>query len=265
MRGRHAGDQAGKQVRAVRNIRLIVAFDGTCYCGWQIQKGQPTIQGTLREALRKVTGGDTLPTGSGRTDAGVHARGLVAGFRTSASIPTSALVRALNTVLPLDIRILSAATVAPSFHPRRSAKSKTYRYQVFQGRVLPPHLRLDHFHYPYSIDRESVEAAVRLVEGEHDFASFAARSGVERERGSRGTVRHIFRARVRKEGNRLLFTFEGDGFLHHMVRNLVGTVLEVGRGRIVLDQFRSLFESRDRTRAGFTAPACGLTLMRVRY
>ena len=265
MRGRLTGHQTGKQVGAVRNIRLTVAFDGTPYCGWQIQRGQPTIQGALAEALLKVTGAAAVPTGSGRTDAGAHARALVAAFQTGAQIPAAALVRALNTVLPAEIRVLAASDVPLGFHPRRSAKSKTYRYQVYRGPVLPPHLAREHFHYPYPLCQDRVEAAVSLVEGEHDFASFAARSGADREWGPRGTVRHILEARLRSEGSRLLFTFEGDGFLHHMVRNLVGTTLEVGRGRIGLEQFQSLFERRDRTCAGFTAPAKGLILMRVRY
>jgi len=254
--------EAGKPVS--RNIRIVVAFDGTAYHGWQAQKDKATIQGILAAALHKLTGEEVQLHGSGRTDAGVHARGLVANFRTTSNIPAPAFVPALNRLLPPDIRILSARRAARDFHARISARSKTYQYQIYRGRVLPPHFAREYFHYPYPLDLDAMLQACRLFAGEHDFASFAKATGA-REKGSRGTVRRILRCELRQKGRRLILTVEGTGFLHHMVRNMAGTLLEVGRGRIGIPRFRLLFRKRDRTLAGFTAPAHGLVLLRVRY
>jgi len=253
----------------MRNIRLLVAFDGTDFSGWQMQPGARTVQGTLSEAVAKITGEPSnRVSGSGRLDAGAHARGLVAGFRTSSRVTAGQFVRALNGTLPKDVRILSAKQVAQEFDPRRDARSKVYRYQIYRGPVPLPHLAREFFHYPYSMDLEQVRLACALYAGEHDFASFAAKSGrLDTPAGSvdRNTVRRIFRSEMKRSGRRLLFTFEGNGFMHHMVRNMVGTLLEVGRGRLTNDEFKELFRIRDRTRAGFTAPAHGLILMRVKY
>jgi len=253
------GDQTGQPVEK-QNIRLTVAFDGTDYHGWQIQKNSPTVQGFLTQALGKITGEKVTLTASGRTDAGTHARGLVANFLTGTKLPPGQLVRALNAMLPRDIRILSARKVGPDFHARRHAVAKTYRYQMFLGPVLPPHLIRECFHYPYRVDMSSMKAAAELFPGEHDFASFAKSS-----EDYSSTVRRIFRCELRKKGRRLTLTVEGNGFLHHMVRNMAGTLLEVGKGTISFDEFRSLFTRRDRKLAGFTAPAHGLVLLKVRY
>jgi tRNA pseudouridine38-40 synthase len=252
------------------NVKLTVAFDGTGYQGWQVQPGARTVQGALIEAVAKVTGAKPVIHGSGRTDAGVHARALVANFQTDSRIPASQLVKALNASLPRDIRVLSASRVPDSFHARISAKSKIYRYQVYRGAVMPPHLAREFYHYPYPIDLESVRHGIRILPGEHDFASFAAKSGkVERVPGSpaqdRNTIRTLFRAEIRVSGKQLIFTFEGSGFLHHMVRNMVGTLLELGRARFTLPQFSELLQKRDRTLAGSTAPAHGLVLWKVKY
>lgn len=243
-----------------RNIKLVTGFDGTAYHGWQIQKRQRTVQGELREAIRKITREATNPTGCGRTDAGTHARGFVASFSTAARIPAPNLARALNSVLPPDIRILSAREASMDFHARRSARSKIYRYQIYRGPVMPPHLAREHFHYPYPIDLAAMARAAELFVGAHDFASFAAGGGAQKN-----TVRRIYNCRLKSAGHRLLFTVEGNGFLHHMVRNMVGTLLELGRGLMILEEFEALFALRDRTQAGFTAPAHGLILLRVRY
>ncbi len=257
-----------------RTLRLTVAFDGGGYFGWQIQKDQPTVQGTLAEAIRRITGEAVKLVGSGRTDAGTHARALVASFTTTSSIAPRSLTRALNSVLPSDIRVLAARLAPASFDARRAARRKTYRYQVFRGQVLPPHLAREHFHFPYPIDLAAMEEATSLFVGEHDFAAFAAapRKAAARESEAaprdapvRGTVRQIYRCQLRKRGARLLLTVEGNGFLHHMVRNIAGTLLEVGRGHLNLDHVRELFRERDRTKAGFTAPAHGLVLVRVSY
>jgi tRNA pseudouridine38-40 synthase len=245
---------------ARRNIRLTIAFDGTAYHGWQVQQDSPTLQGLLSKAVTRITGEPATLTGSGRTDAGTHARGLVANFFTGSRISATQLVRALNGTLPRDIRVLSARRVPHAFHARRDAVSKVYRYQMYLGRILPPHLLREYFHFPYPVDIAKMQNAVRLFVGEHDFASFAkANAAVS------STVRHIFRCELKKKGRRLFLTVEGNGFLHHMVRNMTGTLLEVGRGSISPDEFRELFIQRDRRLAGFTAPAHGLVLLKVKY
>jgi tRNA pseudouridine38-40 synthase len=259
MQVRKPGDQTRKPVKAEHNIRLNLAYDGTAYHGWQVQKGPPTIQGILRSAIEKITGEQANLTGSGRTDAGTHARGLVANFFTCSRIPPAQLVRALNSSLPRDIRVLSARRVHAGFNARRSALSKVYRYQIYRGPVLPPHLAREHYHYPYPIDVAIMREAARRFVGEHDFASFAA------GKPEGNTVRRIFRCDLKSTGRRLIITVEGNGFLHHMVRNMVGTLLEVARGRMSLREFLALFRKRDRTLAGFTAPAHGLILLKVCY
>lgn len=243
-----------------RNIKLVLGFDGAAYHGWQIQKRHATVQGEVRAAIESITGEQANPIGSGRTDAGTHARGFVASFTTGSGIPAPSLLRALNSALPRDIRILSAREVPADFHARRSARSKIYRYQIYRGPVIPPHLAREHFHFPYPIDVAIMRKAAELFVGAHDFASFAARGA-----GQGNTVRRIYSCRLKLVGHRLTMTVEGNGFLHHMVRNMAGTLLELGRGLMTLPEFEALFERRDRTMAGFTAPANGLILLRVRY
>ena len=247
-------------MKSSRNIRLVLGFDGTAYHGWQEQRGQRTIQGELCEAIRRITGERANPAGSGRTDAGTHARAFVANFRTDSRIAPASIVRALNSVLPHDIRIFSAREVPAGFHARISARAKIYRYQIFRGQVLPPHLAREHFHFPYPVDAGVMTKAAGLFAGTHDFASFAASGSA-----AQNTVRHIFGCNLKSTGSRMVFTVEGNGFLHHMVRNMVGTLLELGRGQMTLKDFALLFERGDRTLAGFTAPARGLILLRVRY
>ena len=280
MPNRKPGSEARQQVGAGRNIRLSLAFDGTSYHGWQVQENHPTVQGILRDVIERITGERVVLSGSGRTDAGTHARGLVANFATTSKIPPAQLARALNSLLPHDIRVLSAKRVPVEFHSRRCARSKVYRYQIYRGAVLPPHLGREHYHYPYPLDLERMETAARMYLGDHDFAGFAAGSGRISSKKVRGqaevrgthaavqnasTVRRIFNFELKRRGRRLLFTVEGSGFLRHMVRNMVGTLLEVGRGKMSLEHFRSLFEKRDRSLAGFTVPARGLILLKVRY
>jgi tRNA pseudouridine38-40 synthase len=257
---RKQGNHAGETMISRRNIKLVLGFDGTAYHGWQIQADQKTIQGELQKAVHQITGEPTIPAGSGRTDAGTHARSFVANFNTSVRIPAPSLARALNSVLPPDIRILTAREVAADFHARRSARSKVYRYQIYRGAILPPHLAREHFHFPYPIDVAMMRQGADLLVGTHDFTSFAAK-GSERA----NAVRHVYSCMLKRSGHRLTITVEGNGFLHHMVRNMAGTLLELGRGRMTPVEFGTLFELRDRTRAGFTAPAHGLILLRVRY
>lgn len=244
-----------------RNIRLTLAFDGTAYHGWQIQAGQPTVQGVVRDAIRRIAGEDVSLIGSGRTDSGTHARRLAANFVTHSRIEAASWTRAINSLLPQDIRILSARRVPLEFHARHDARSKIYRYQIYRGRILPPHLMREHYHYPYPLDIALMEKASRLFVGEHDFASFTP----AKVSGAKATVRRIFQCNLKKQRSRLCFSVEGNGFLQYMVRNMVGTLLELGRGRMTLSQFEDLFRKRDRTLAGSTAPAHGLVLIRVRY
>jgi tRNA pseudouridine38-40 synthase len=256
-------------MKSARNIRLTLAFDGSGYHGWQIQKNHVSIQGIVRHAIQTITGERVNLVGSGRTDAGTHARALVANFVTSSSIPASSLAKALNSVLPTDIRILSVREVPLNFHAQHSARSKIYRYQIYRGPVMPPHLAREHFHYPYPVDLESMARAARVFEGTHDFASFGKAKRLIHGRAASGgaedTVRHIIKAELGTQRRRMFFTIEADGFLHHMVRRMVGTLLEIGRGRRTLEQVRGLLEGKNRGTAGFTVPAHGLILLKVRY
>jgi tRNA pseudouridine38-40 synthase len=260
MQNRKPGHQARKPILTGQNIRMTIAFDGTAYHGWQIQEDAPTIQGLVSAALTKITGEPVSLAGSGRTDSGTHARGLVANFFSGSSIPPSQLVRAANSILPRDIRILAAKKASADFHARKSAAAKTYRYQIFRGDILPPHLLREYFHFPYPIDISKMEAAAHLFIGDHDFASYAKTSSLPPT-----TIRRIFRCDLKQKGSKLHLTVKGNGFLHHMVRNMAGTLLEVGRGTISLESFSELFNKRDRTLAGFTAPAHGLILLKVQY
>jgi len=253
--------KTGKQAVAPGNIRLTIAFDGTGYHGWQIQANQPTVQAIIREAIQRITGEEIALTGSGRTDAGTHARKFVANFSTRSRMEPISWVRALNSSLPRDIRILAARRVPSGFHARHDARSKIYRYQIYRGAVVPPHLAREHYHFPYPLDVPLMRTAARQFIGEHDFASFTP----AKVSGARATVRRILGCNLKTRGNRLIFSVEGNGFLQYMVRNMIGTLLELGRGRMSSRQFEDLFRKRDRTLAGFTAPAQGLILVRVRY
>jgi tRNA pseudouridine38-40 synthase len=253
--------------------KLVLAYDGTEFHGWQVQPDRLTVQGELRDALARVTGEDVLPQGSGRTDAGVHALGQVASFALAAPIPEANLCRALNRTLPASIRVLSAARVASDFHARHSAKSKTYEYRIFRGEICPPWLARYVYALHAPLDVDAMQRAAARVRGEHDFTSFAASDPDRRERGSpdgspdpRGNMRclHLSQWTQKAEGS-LLYRVQGNGFLHHMVRNLVGTFLEVGRGNLGETEIASILESRARERAGPTAPARGLFLVDVDY
>jgi tRNA pseudouridine38-40 synthase len=250
-----------------RHIKLVVAYDGTDYHGWQIQPNRPTIQSALHRALWRVLGGPTQPPeASGRTDAGVHALGQVVTFRTDKPIPTANLVQALNDVMPADIRVLSAEEVSADFHPRDCAKAKTYRYRVLRTEICPPFLARYVTHYPYPLDEAAVIAAAPLIEGEHDFSSFAA---VDPEKGleddERSKIRTIYASSWHREGNELIYEVRGSGFLHHMVRNLVGTFLLLGKGTINSKDLKRILDLKDRSAAGPTATPEGLYLVSVEY
>jgi len=253
----------------MRNIRLIVAYDGTDFFGWQRQPSVPTIQGALETALEKLLAEKVTLYGSGRTDAGVHALNQVANFSTAAAIPCANLAKALNNLLPASVRIKLAEEAAPSFHARYDARAKTYRYRILCAPVASPFIGRYAHHYPYPLDHPRMAAAARLIEGEHDFTSFAASEGPVEEPSPHdtGNVRTIFSSQItwRPRTSILAYTVRGSGFLHHMVRNIVGTLIEVGRGKLAPPDVRAILDARDRTRAGPTAPASGLCLVKVEY
>jgi tRNA pseudouridine38-40 synthase len=249
-----------------RNLKITLAYDGSDFHGWQVQPERATIQGELAAAIERVTGSRVLPQGSGRTDAGVHALAQVASCQLDAGIPTENLPRALNHTLPPAIRVLSAEDAQPEFHARKSARAKTYRYRIYRGEICPPFLARYFYHYPYPLDEEAMRDAAGAIVGEHDFTSFAA---VDPERGREeeeaSNVRTISSSEWKREGEELIYTVRGSGFLHHMVRNLVGTFLLVGKGTLDCAGMRRILEARDRSAAGPTAPACGLYLVSVEY
>jgi len=250
----------------MRNIRIVLAYDGTDFHGWQRQPDAPTVQACLEDALQKLMGAPAQVYGSGRTDAGVHASYQVANFHTASTIPGANLVKALNNLLPPTVRIKEAKDVPPGFHARHDATRKTYRYRIVTTPVCSPLLWRFVCHHPYSLDRERMAEAAQLFEGEHDFTSFAAADGLEEEDMS-SRVRTIFRSRFlwRPRSRMLVYEVNGNGFLRHMVRNIVGTLIEVGGGKRAPGDIPRLLAARDRTQAGPTALAQGLCLMKVEY
>lgn len=250
----------------MRNIKLTLSYDGTDFHGWQVQPGLATVQGMLSSALERMTGEAVLPQGSGRTDAGVHALAQVASFTTECRIPAENLVTALNNVLPSSIRVLDSTEVSLDFHARKCARCKTYRYRIYRRDICPPFLARYVWHYPYPLDEVAMREAASLVVGEHDFTSFAA---VDPERGQENdeasNVRTIFSSAWERDGSEFIYTVRGNGFLHHMVRNLVGTFLLVGKGTIAPGDIGRILEARSRSSAGATAPASGLCLVLVEY
>jgi tRNA pseudouridine38-40 synthase len=248
--------------------KLVLAYDGTPFHGWQVQPDRITIQGELRDALARITGEDVLPQGSGRTDAGVHALGQVASFLLAAPIPEANLVRALNRTLPAAIRVLSAERMPMDFHARHSARGKSYEYRIYRGEICPPWLARYVYALPSPLDLDAMQQAAVRVCGEHDFTSFAATDPDRGEREADGpvdNVRRLNRSEWSLEGELLLYRVHGNGFLHHMVRNLVGTFLEVGRGNVTEAEIPVILASRSRQQAGPTAPARGLFLVQVDY
>ena len=249
----------------MRNLKLLLAYDGTEFSGWQVQPGAATIQGTLASAIGRVTGESVLPQGSGRTDAGVHALGQVATFAIQSPIPAENLVTALNDVLPPSIRVCKAAEVPAEFHARKSALAKNYRYSIFRGAICPPFRARYVWHYPYPLDEARMQQVAAFIVGEHDFTSFAA---VDPERGREpevSNVRKIFCSTWARQADEFVYTVRGSGFLHHMVRNLVGTFLLAGKGTLKPSELSQILAARSRSAAGATAPASGLCLVSVEY
>jgi tRNA pseudouridine38-40 synthase len=256
-----------------RTLKLTLAYDGSAFHGWQVQPDKPTIQGTLAHVIESLTGEKLLPQGSGRTDAGVHALAQVATFQTVSSIPTPNFRIVLNDRLPAAIRVLAVDEMPEGFHARHSARAKCYHYRIWRGDVVPPFLARYVTHHPYPLNERAMQQAATLVAGEHDFTSFAA---VDPDRALRlaeasgdekhtTNIRTIFESRIERHAEELLYIVRGNGFLHHMVRNLVGTFLLIGKGSIAPAVIPAILEARDRRAAGPTAPAEGLYLVEVEY
>jgi len=277
-----------------RNWKLTLSYDGTSFRGWQVQPGETTVQGELQAALGRIAGETPLPQGSGRTDAGVHALAQVASFQLLAPIPAENLLLALNRTLPPSIRVLEARTVPASFHARHSALAKTYEYRVFlekpapwldmraPGRICPPFLAPYVCTYPWPLDLDALQKSASAFLGEHDFRSFAAtdpdlttrrlEADAKLATGKLSkplTIRNIYSSswetRQTECGPVQVYRVRGSGFLHHMVRNLVGTMLDVGRGLFTAEQIPTMLDARHRSAAGTTAPARGLFLCSVEY
>jgi tRNA pseudouridine38-40 synthase len=258
----------------VRNLRLTVAYDGTDYVGWQVQPGRPTVQGTLASAIGRLSGENVLPQGSGRTDAGVHALAQEVSFATASPIPVENWMCALNDILPMSIRVLKVVDVEPDFHARKTARAKTYRYRILRSANCPPFVARYVWHYPYPLDEAAMVEATAVVEGEHDFTSFAAvdperveRMSLEANLSDHPTtnVRTIYSSVWTRDGEELIYTVRGSGFLHHMVRNLVGTFVLVGKRTKTKEDLHQILNAKERSAAGPTAPACGLYLVGVEY
>ena len=249
-----------------RNIKLTLAYDGHDFAGWQVQPDRPTIQGTLVSAIEQITGEKTSPQGSGRTDAGVHALAQVATVPIESPIPVKNFRKALNDLLPRSIRVLDVEEVAADFHARKSAKAKTYQYHIYRGEICPPFLARYVYHHPYPLNEEAMAEAAQVVVGEHDFTSFAAVDPeIRREADVVSNVRTIYSSSWERANDEFLYVVRGNGFLHHMVRNLVGTFLMIGKGNLTCKDLRRILELRDRSAAAATAPASGLFLVSVEY
>ena len=251
----------------MRYFKLTIAYDGTDFHGWQIQTNKPTVQGEIVNVLRRITQENVQLHAAGRTDAGVHALGQVGSFRTQSALSAGEFQRALNALLPPTIRIVAAEEVGPDFNARWSARGKIYRYRIYRGRVVPPMVWRYVLPYPFPLDEDAMrDAAARFV-GMHDFASFAASTGSEEDDKERSTEREIFSSELVRspDGEELVFTVRGRSFLRYMVRKMVGTLLDVGRGKLQPSDIDLLFALRDRSKSGPTVPPQGLCMVSVEH
>jgi len=248
-------------------FKLTIAYDGTDFHGWQMQSNKPTIQGEIVNVLRRVTQESVIVHGAGRTDAGVHALGQVASFRTRSALSAAEFQRALNALLPPTIRIVNAEEVGPDFNARWSARCKTYRYRLYRGKVVPPMLWRYVLHYPFPLDEDAMRDAAARFAGTHDFASFAASTGSEEDDRERSTEREIYSTELVRsaDGEELIFTVRGRSFLRYMVRKMVGTLLDVGRGKLQPQDVDRLYELKERSKSGPTVPPQGLCMLSVEH
>ncbi|MCM8710764.1 tRNA pseudouridine(38-40) synthase TruA [Clostridium sp. SYSU_GA19001] len=244
----------------MKNIKLIIEYDGTNYAGWQKQKNAVTIQQTLEEAVLQLTGETVNLVGSSRTDAGVHAKGFVANFKTQSSIPGKSFREALNTMLPEDITVLESEEVPLDFHSRYSSKSKMYSYTII-NRIQPPAIGRNYvYHFKKELNFEEMQKACNYFIGKHDFSAFKSTGS-----SVKTSVRTIKKAFINRDNNKIIIYVEADGFLYNMVRIMVGTLIDVGIGKIRASDIKDIIQSKDRSRAGKTVPASGLCLEFVHY
>ena len=244
----------------MRNLKLTLAYDGTDFHGWQIQPQVRTIQGELQTALQKLFNHDVSVTGSGRTDAGVHAQGQVANVETIRSMDTDAVLRGANALLPEEIRVLSVEEVTPEFHARHSAKAKTYEYHIWRPAVVSPFLLRYVYPFRYPLDEDLIDRGTVYFLGPHDFTSFSATAAEVEDR-----TRTIFEASWERSETTWVFRIRGNGFLQYMVRTIAGTLLEIGQGRREPEKLPGIFDARDRRLAGPSLPPRGLHLIAVEY
>jgi tRNA pseudouridine38-40 synthase len=247
----------------MRRVRVTVSYDGTDYHGWQVQPGLATIQATIENVLAEIDGAAVHVDASGRTDAGVHALAQVAAFPLANPIPVENLRKAMNRLLPRDIRILDAAEAPDDFHPRYAAIAKTYEYRILRAEICPPFERRYVHHHAYPLDEQRIVELAPLLEGDHDFSAFAASD--DRDELGLSKVRRIYSSVACRQGDRLIYRVRGSGFLKHMVRNIVGVLLEAGKGNLQRDDVRARLQPGCAIPAGPTAPARGLFLVSVEY
>lgn len=249
----------------MRRLRFEVAYDGTDFNGWQVQPGLPTIQGTLEDVIGKIEGRPVQVAGSGRTDAGVHAFAQVAAVSLENPIPLDNFRRAVNRLLPHSIRVRNVQEVPLDFHPRFDACRKTYEYRIYREEVCPPFDRRFVYHHPYPLNEGAIFAAAPLLEGEHDFTAFAASDDKDRTAGVRSRTRIIFGSAFSRQESLLVYRVTGSGFLKHMVRNIVGVLLEIGKGNLTNSDLLARFEPDHHIKPGPAVPASGLFLVSVDY
>jgi tRNA pseudouridine38-40 synthase len=248
---------------SARTLKFEVAYDGTDFHGWQVQSGLATVQGVLEEVIGAIEGSAVHVAGSGRTDAGVHALAQVAAVILRNPIPPDNFRRAVNRLLPKSIRIQHVIEAAPSFHPRFDARRKTYRYRIFREEVCPPFERHFVYHHPYPLDEAAMIEAALLLEGEHDFSAFAASD--ERDGQGYSKRRTIFASNLAREQALLTYTVTGSGFLKHMVRNILGVLLEIGKGNLTRENLLARLDPGSGILPGPAVPARGLFLVSVEY
>lgn len=244
----------------MRHVRLDLQYDGTAYAGFQVQPDSPTVQGTLDQALSRLLGESIRTLGASRTDAGVHALGQVVSFTTENVIPVERIVPALNAQLPPDVVVLAATEVPADFHPRYQARRKAYRYRILNRALPSPFVGRTAWHLPLALDVDLMQQAAEVLVGEHDFAAFCAAGGA-----AQTTVRTLYEVTVARDDEIIEINLLGNGFLYMMVRIIVGTLVEVGQGKRPPERVAAILASRDRALAGITAPAQGLTLVRIWY
>ena len=244
----------------MRNIKLTIEYDGKCYNGWQKQPDKLNIQGEIEKAIYNITQEEVDLIGSGRTDAGVHALGQVANFKTNSALPIEKLSLAINSQLKSSIIIKKAEEVDERFHSRYTAKQKTYRYIINNSKTGTAIYRNLEYCFPVKLNVEKMVEAAKYFEGEHDFKAFKS-SGTS----GKNSVRTIYKAEVRRDGERIIIELTGNGFLYNMVRIISGTLLDVGLGKIEPNEIPDIIEKKDRTKAGKTLPAHGLYLVKVQY